>query len=120
MYRLPAFKEAARQRGYGGYGIGGIFKGLTRTFAPVVKNGLLNLGKQALQSGVQVLDDVSRGEDMKAAIKRRAEEEAKKMSKRSISRPPAKKTASRKRTVTGSRLTATKKKRVSGDLLYGY
>ena len=46
MYRLPAFKGAARQRSYG---IAGIFKGLTRTFAPVVKKGLLNLGKQALQ-----------------------------------------------------------------------
>ena len=34
MYRLPAFKGAARQRGYG---IGSIFKGLTRTFAPVMK-----------------------------------------------------------------------------------
>ena len=42
MYRLPAFKGAAHQRGYG---IGAIFKELTRTFAPVVKNGLLNLGK---------------------------------------------------------------------------
>ena len=30
------------------------------------------MGKQALQSGVQVLDDVSRGEDVKTAIKRRA------------------------------------------------
>ena len=62
MYRLPAFKGAARQRGYG---IGGIFKGLTRTFAPVVKKGLLNLRKQVLQSGVQVLDEVSRKEDVR-------------------------------------------------------
>ena len=58
MYQLPAFKGAARQRGYG---IGGNCKGLTRRFAPVVKKGLLNLGKHALQNEVQVLDDVSRG-----------------------------------------------------------
>ena len=32
----------------------------------------MSLGKQALQSGVQVLDDVSRGEDVKTAIKGRA------------------------------------------------
>ena len=114
MYRLPAFKGAARQRGYD---IGSIFKWLTRTFAPVVKKGLLNLGKQALQSGVQVLDNVSRGENLKVVIKRRAVEGAKKMSKKSISRAPARKTASRKRTVTGSRLTAVKKKRVTPDLL---
>ena len=68
MYRLSAFKGSACQRGYG---IGGFLKGLTRTFAAAVKKGLLNVGKQALQSGVQVLDDVSRGEDVKMAIKRR-------------------------------------------------
>ena len=114
VYRLPAFKRAARQRGYG---IGGIFKGLTRTFAPVVKKGLLNSGKQALQSGNQILDDVSRGEDVKGTIKRRAVEGTKKIGKKRISRAPTRKTASRKQTVTGSRLTATKKKKVSADIL---
>ena len=97
MYRLPTFKGAARQRGYG---IGGIFKGLTRTFASVVKKGLLNLGKRAIQSGVQIFDEVSRGEDLKAAIKRPAGEGAKKMGKNSISRAPTKKISSRKPTVT--------------------
>ena len=63
---------------------------MTRTFAPVVKKDLLNLGKQALQSGVQVLDDVSRGEDVKAAIKRFAVERAKKMGKKNINRAPVK------------------------------
>ena len=61
-----------------------------------MKIGLLNLGKQALQSGVQVLDDFSRGKDVKAAVKRRAVEGAKKMGKKGISRAPTKKTASRK------------------------
>ena len=49
MYRLPAFKGIARQRGYA---IGGIFKGLTVTLTPVVKKGVLSLGKRAHQSGV--------------------------------------------------------------------
>ena len=65
---------------------------MTRTFAPVVKKDLLNLEKQGLQSGVQVLDDVSRGEDVKAVIKRFAVERAKKMGKKSINRAPVKKT----------------------------
>ena len=65
---------------------------MTRTFTPVVKKDLLNLGKQALQSGVQVLEDVSRGEDVKAAIKRFAAERAKKKGKKSINRAPIKKT----------------------------
>ena len=55
MYQLSAFKEAAHQRGYG---IGDIFKRLTRAFPAIVKRCHLDLGKQALQSGVQVLDEV--------------------------------------------------------------
>ena len=47
---------------------------MIRTFGPVVENGLLNLGKQALQSGVQVLDGISRGKDLKVVIKRGAVE----------------------------------------------
>ena len=61
MHQLQAFKGALRQRGYG---ISGILNGLTRTFASVVKKGLLNLGKHAIKRGVQILDDVSRGEGM--------------------------------------------------------
>ena len=52
-------------------------KGLAGTFAPVVKKGLFNLRKLALRSEVQILDGVSRGEDVKLAIKRRAVEGAK-------------------------------------------
>ena len=52
MHLLPAFTGAARQRGYG---IGSNLKRLTRTFTPVVNKALLNLGKQALESRVQVL-----------------------------------------------------------------
>ena len=113
MHRIPAFKGAARKRDYS---IGGIFKGLTRTFTPIVKKGFLDLGKQALESGVQVLDNVSRGEDVKVAIKRHAVEGAKKMGKKSINRAPTRETISRKRTITGSRFTASKKKRVSANL----
>ena len=89
MYQLPAFKGASRQ---GGYDIGCILKRLRRTFVLVVKKSLLSMGKQVLQSGVQVLDEISRGEDGKVAIKRRAVEEAKKMGKRRINRAPTRKT----------------------------
>ena len=85
------------------YGIGSIFKGGgggPRTFATVVNKSLLSLGKQVLQSGVQVLDDVSREEDVKVAIKRRAVEGTKRMGNKSINRAPTRKTVSRKRTVT--------------------
>ena len=55
-----------------------------------MKKDLLSLGKKALQSGVQVLDDVSQGEDVKVAIKRRAVEGAKKMAKKNIEFPQGK------------------------------
>ena len=111
---IPTFKGGARQHAYG---IGNIFKGLTRTFAPVVNKGLFHLGKQVIESGVQILDDISRGEDVKVTIKRRTIEGAKKMGKKSINRPPARKTVSRKQTFTGTRHTANKMKRVSTKIL---
>ena len=86
-------KGVPRQRGYG---IGGIFKRLTRTFTTAVKKGLLSSAKQALQSAVQVLDDVSQGEDVKVGVNRRAVEGAKKIGKKSINRAPARKSVSRK------------------------
>ena len=78
-----------------------------------MKNCLLNLGKQALQSVVQVLDNISRDEDVKMTIGRRAVEGARTIGKRSLNRAAASKTRSHKQTVTWSRLKATKKKRVS-------
>ena len=92
-------------------------KGLHKRLKPVVKKGYLNFGKQALKSRVQVLDDVSRGADVKRAIKRGAVKRAKKMAKKSISRSLARKTVSRKRTVKGSRPSTINKKRVSANLL---
>ena len=101
MHQIPKFKGAALKRGYG---IGRIFKGLIRTFVSIVKKSLLNLGKHALETAVQVLDDVNQVEDVKVAIKRRTEEGAKKIGKKSINRTHARKIDSCKQTVTRSRL----------------
>ena len=57
---LPAYRGAPLQRGYG---LGGIFKGLVRTFKPIVKKGLVSAGKQALLKGIDVLNDVSESEN---------------------------------------------------------
>ena len=75
-----------------------------------MKKGLLNLAKQVLKSGVQVLDDVSRRQDMNVAMKRRAVGGAKKMDEKSMDRAPARKNVSRKQTVKGSRTTTKKRK----------
>lgn len=57
-----------------GYGLGGLFRSFFRAAVPLFKSGAKAVGKQLLHSGVNVLDDVSRGENIKAAAKRRLKE----------------------------------------------
>ena len=104
MHPLPAFKGAARQRGIGG---------IDKNVCTCCEKGSFEFG----ETGPPELDDVSRRENVKVAIKRRAVKIAKKTDKKSMNRAPAGKTACCKQTVTGSRLTAYKKKTVLADLL---
>ena len=64
---LPAFHGARFQRGFG---LGSIFKGLFRWAVPHLKQGAKMLGKKALQTGVNVAQDVLAGENLKKAVKR--------------------------------------------------
>ena len=68
---LPAFHGARFQRGYG---LGSIFKGLFRWALPHLQQGAQVLGKKALQTGVQVAQDVLAGENVKTATKKRAKQ----------------------------------------------
>ena len=68
---LPAFHGARFQRGYG---LGSIFKGLFRWAMPHLQQGAKMIGKRALQTGVQVAQDVLAGENVKAATKKRAKQ----------------------------------------------
>ena len=68
---LRTFRGSAMQKGYG---LGGFFKGLARSFAPVLKQGLIHVGKKALNTGVNVLGDVVNGRNVKEAVKSRAQE----------------------------------------------
>ena len=68
-YGLPAYRGIVMQRGYG---LGGFFKGLVRAVAPHVKQGLKKVGKKALKTGLQVISDVSEGQNLKQSLKRRA------------------------------------------------
>ena len=68
---LPAFHGARFQRGYG---LGSIFKGLFRWAMPHLQQGAKMLGKRALQTGVQVAQDVLGGENVKTATKKRAKQ----------------------------------------------
>ena len=62
---LPAFYGARFQRGYG---LGSIFRGLFRWAVPHLKQGAKMLGKKALQTGVNVAQDVLAGENLKTAV----------------------------------------------------
>ncbi len=65
---LPVFYGARSQRGHG---IGSIFSGLWRTVFPILKRVAPALGRKALQTGVQIADDVTSGKSFKEAAKTR-------------------------------------------------
>ena len=62
---LPAFHGGRFQQGYG---LGSIFKGLFRFAVPHLRQGVKMLGKKALQTGVNVAQDVLAGENFKTAL----------------------------------------------------
>ena len=79
---LSAFRGPALQKGYG---LGGLFKGLARTLAPALKRGLISVGKRALQTGTEVLNDYVQGGDLKTSLKRRAKQNVNEMIRSAIS-----------------------------------
>ena len=68
---LPAFHGARSQRGYG---LGSIFKGLFRWATPHLKQGVKALGKKALQTGVNVAQDMLAGENLTTATSKRVKQ----------------------------------------------
>ena len=62
---LPAFHGARFQRGYG---LGSIFRGLFRWAMPHLQQGAKVIGKKALQTGVNVVQDVLDGDNIKTAV----------------------------------------------------
>ena len=68
---LPAFHGARFQRGYG---LGSIFKGLFRWAMPHLQQGAKVIGKKALQTGVNVAQDVLDGDNIKKAISKQAKQ----------------------------------------------
>lgn len=57
-----------------GYGFGGLFRSLFRAAVPLFKSGAKAVGKQLFHTGVDVLKDLSQGNDIKEAAKRRLKE----------------------------------------------
>ena len=57
-----------------GYGFGGLFRSLFRAAVPLFKSGAKAVGKQLFHTGVDVLNDLSRGDNINEAAKRRLKE----------------------------------------------
>ena len=64
------------QRGFGYYqngsGISDILRHLWRTFLPVLKSTGKVVGKEALQTGSRILEDIARGGDLKESLTKEA------------------------------------------------
>lgn len=54
-----------------GYGFGGLFRSFFRSAVPLFKSGAKAIGKQLFHSGIDVLNDITKGEDIKVSAKRR-------------------------------------------------
>lgn len=68
---LNYYQGAQYQRGYG---LGGLFRSFFRAAVPLFKSGAKAVGKQLFRSGVDILNDVTKGEDVKMAAKKRLKE----------------------------------------------
>ena len=66
-YKVPFYRGAVLQRGYG---LGSIFKSVARSVMPSLKE----IEKSALTTGLEVLKDVAKGENIKMAAKKRLKE----------------------------------------------
>ena len=64
---VPFYRGPMLQRGYG---IASIFKSVARSVMPSVKD----IGKSALTTGLEVLQDVAKGENIKTGAKKRLKE----------------------------------------------
>lgn len=57
-----------------GHGIGNILTGLFQRAVPLLKKGAASLGKTAIQTGVNVLNDGLQGKNLKASLKQNAKQ----------------------------------------------
>lgn len=69
-----------------GYGFGSFFRSLFRAAVPLFKSGARTVGKQLLSSGVNVLNDISQGENFKVAARRHIKEAGKSLTDKAASK----------------------------------
>ena len=78
---LPGFHGARIQRGYG---LGSFFKSIARVAIPSVKKGVNALGKKAVETAVNVGQDVLTGKSVKEAVRRRGRQAVNDLAKEGV------------------------------------
>ena len=78
---IPVFKGAVIQRGHG---LGSLVKGLFKSAAPLLKKGALALGKEAMNTGFNVVQDALNGESLKTAVRKNASRAGKRLVNRAV------------------------------------
>ena len=115
---MNMFHGTALQRGHGifpmqrlqrGRGIGGLFRGIFRTVSPLLKKGLLYVGKHALEAGARALDDVREND---ATIKEALKTQARAIPQNIINRGNTKRKAASSKPKSKGKPPAKKKKTV--------
>ena len=108
----PYFQGRVRQNGYG---LGSIFSAFARSAMPFLKKHAMPLlkraGRGAVQTGVQVLEDVLEGKRLKDSLKRRSRDTLKRNLTEMRSRPTTKKRKIVRKQVAAVRSVPVRKKR---------
>lgn len=66
--RTQVFKGNRYQRGFG---LGSIFSSIFRAATPLVKSGMKYLGREAIKTGLNTVDDIIEGKNAKQALRDR-------------------------------------------------
>ena len=110
---VPFYRGPVLQRGYG---LGSIFKSVARSVMPSLKE----IGKSALTTGLEVLQDVAKGENIKSAAKKRLKENSLAFLDDTVSKIAPRKSikANTNKQIAISSSKPKKRKHQSGELVY--
>lgn len=99
---IPVFRGAVMQRGHG---LGSLVRGLFRSATPLLKKGAMALGKEVLNTGMNIMQDTMSGQSLKSVAKRNVSQAGKRLARKALD-------GARKKTQAGGgRFLLVKRKR---------